>query len=101
VSDVASANVAALTKGENDVINVATGIATTVNALYEKLARSCPGAPPALYAPARTGELERSVLSFERAQKHLGWKPQVTLEQGLGKTYAFFEQQRKPSSHKD
>jgi UDP-glucose 4-epimerase len=100
VSDVVSANVTALTKGENTAINVGTGIATSVNTLYKKMAALEKGAPAAVFAPARTGELNRSVLDIQRAQKVLGWKPQSTLDQGLKETYRYFQQEKKPLATK-
>ncbi len=90
VHDVVSANVSALTKGENAVINIATGVPTSVLSLYEKMAtvENFSGKPA--MAPARVGELTRSVLLFERAKKILGWKPAVTLEKGLSETIQSF-----------
>ncbi len=90
VSDVVGANVAALTKGENDSFNVATQTTTSVKELHEKLSRLNKDAKPALYAPARTGELARSVLNIEHARKHLDWKPVISLDKGLEETYRFF-----------
>ena len=93
VEDVVQANRAALTSGENGVFNIATGMATTVNKLYEVIAGFDANAKPALYAPARAGELARSVLNADRAKKSLGWKPAFTLEKGLRETYRFFQKQ--------
>ncbi len=100
VLDVAAANVIALTKGENAAFNIGTGTPTSVNTLYKKMAVLEKGAPAAVYAPARTGELNRSVLDSGRAQKTLGWKPHFTLEEGLRETYRFFQQQKKSNAAK-
>ncbi|OGR89040.1 MAG: hypothetical protein A2992_04400 [Elusimicrobia bacterium RIFCSPLOWO2_01_FULL_59_12] len=101
VSDVVQANVAALTKGENDTFNVGTGLTTSVNSLYEDLARLDKDAKKAAYAPVRPGELARSVLSVERARKHLGWEPLITLQKGLEETYNFFQQQNNSAVFKN
>jgi UDP-glucose 4-epimerase len=101
VSDVVEANVAALTKGENSIFNVGTGQASSVNALYEKFMHFDKDAKPPTYAPARTGELLRSVLNVDRARKELGWKPSTTLEKGLRETYHYFQQQKRPASTKN
>jgi len=95
VSDIVRANIAALSKGENTVFNIGTGIAVSVNTLYDQLAHIDPHALPATYAPARTGELARSVLNIDRAGKQLGWKPDTSLAKGLKDTYHYFEQQKK------
>ncbi len=91
VGDVVQANVAALTKGENTILNIATGVPTSVNTLYQKMARLESVSTPPTMAPARTGELARSVLHFERAKKILGWKPAMTLEKGLAETLKSFK----------
>ncbi len=96
VGDIVAANVAALTKGENQTFNIGTQIASSVNALYEKLAAVHASAPKPQYAPAREGELERSVLNASLAQQQLGWRPSRTLEQGLEETYRYFQQQKPP-----
>jgi UDP-glucose 4-epimerase len=95
VSDVVAANVTALSRGENSSFNIGTGIATSVTALYQKMAKLQRDARPPVLAPARKGELARSVLHIARAQKILAWKPKVTLDQGLKETYQYFQQQRK------
>jgi UDP-glucose 4-epimerase len=38
-------------------------------------------------APARLGELQRSVLDVSRAERELGWRPEVPLEEGLRLTW--------------
>ncbi len=91
VSDVVGANVAALTNGENDTFNVGTGITTSVNTLYQKMSHFAKDPKAAAYAPARVGELARSVLNIDRARKLLNWKPLTTLDKGLEETYRFFK----------
>jgi len=97
VGDVVSANVAALSKGENAVFNIGTAVATSVNTLYDHLSQLNPQAQPPVCAPARTGELNRSVLNIDRAKKVLEWTPQTSLKQGLQQTYRFFEAQKTSS----
>lgn len=100
VSDVVSANVMALTKGENATFNIATGVATSVNSLYQILAQYEKTSKAPIYAPSRTGELFRSVLSYDLARKTLGWRPASTLNKGLEETYHFFQQQKRPAASK-
>ena len=95
VADVVAANISALTKGENTIFNIGTGTPTSVNTLYQKMSSLESNALKANAAPARPGELARSVLNSDRAQKVLGWKPKFTLDQGLKDTYQFFLQQKK------
>ncbi len=96
--DVASANFAAATRhlpapGRLDAraFNVGTSIETSVNTLVSTLQKVSSAASPVHYAPARAGELMRSALKTDKAREVLGWAPQVSLEQGLANTYAFFQ----------
>ncbi|MBO0703633.1 MAG: UDP-glucose 4-epimerase, partial [Candidatus Dormibacteraeota bacterium] len=41
-------------------------------------------------APAREGEVRRSCLATERAQRLLGWRAHTDLRQGLGETLESF-----------
>jgi UDP-glucose 4-epimerase len=83
--DVAQATLAAV--GKRGVFNVGTGIETSVRELYE-LCRGVAGSElEAEHVDARLGELERSVLDASRAERELGWRPGVDLEQGLRLTW--------------
>jgi UDP-glucose 4-epimerase len=92
VGDVVRANVAALTAAVTGPINIGTGIETSVNQLYGTLAAVANSDRPATYAPARPGEQSRSAIAAGRAERELGWRPQVPLEEGLRRTYEFFKQ---------
>ena len=83
--DVARATLAAA--GRGGVFNVGTGIETSVLELYE-LCRQVAGSElQAEHAEARLGELQRSVLDVSLAERELGWRPEVTLEDGLRLTW--------------
>ncbi len=84
--DVARATLAAAGQ-DGGVFNVGTGQETSVLELYE-LCRSVAGSKlEAEQAPARLGELQRSVLDVSRAQHELGWQAEVPLEEGLRRTW--------------
>ncbi len=90
VGDVVRANVAALAGAVSGAFNIGTGVETSVNQLYEALARSAGTSRAAEFAPARAGEQRRSVILAERAARELGWRPQVELPDGLAQTLRFF-----------
>jgi UDP-glucose 4-epimerase len=91
VGDVARANVAALGAKASDAFNIGTGVETSVNQLYRSLASAAGVKTPPSYAPARPGEQRRSVISPTRAGQVLGWRPEVTLDDGLERTFKFFK----------
>jgi UDP-glucose 4-epimerase len=92
VGDVVRANLAAVASPVTGAINIGTGIETSVNQLYGTLAAVAASDRPPAYAPARPGEQQRSVIAAVRAARELGWQPEVTLQEGLQRTYRFFQE---------
>lgn len=91
VEDVAEAVERALGRPEvTGVLNVGTGVETSVNELYRRLARAAGVARPPVYAPPRPGEQRRSVLDPSRAKAQLGWAAGTPLDEGLARTLAAF-----------
>ncbi|MBA3332026.1 MAG: NAD-dependent epimerase/dehydratase family protein [Actinobacteria bacterium] len=86
VGDVARASLAALAVG-GGVFNVGTGIETSVVDLYEACQEAAGRRAEAVLAPARLGELQRSVLDPALARERLGWQPQSGLAEGLRATW--------------
>jgi UDP-glucose 4-epimerase len=96
VDDVADAFVRAADKGGGLTINVGTGTETSVQQLYDLMARTVGFEEPARYAPPRAGELRRSALDPGRAAIHLGWKPWTAIEDGVPRTIEWFRGTRPP-----
>jgi UDP-glucose 4-epimerase len=86
VGDVVDATLAALDH-PGGVLNVGTGVETSVLELYDAISRvSGVDREPEL-APPRLGELQRSVLDPGLAERELGWRPRHSLEAGLRATW--------------
>jgi UDP-glucose 4-epimerase len=86
VGDVADAMVRAVDR-DGGTYNVGTGIETSVIELFGAVrAASGVDREPA-FAPARLGELQRSVLDPALAGRELGWRPERSLAQGLSDTW--------------
>ncbi|MBM3660655.1 MAG: NAD-dependent epimerase/dehydratase family protein [Actinobacteria bacterium] len=90
VDDVVDAFVAAIEGGGGLTINVGTGVGTSVQALYDAMARLTGTDDPPRRAEARPGDVLHSVLDPGRAGTHLGWEPRTDLESGLVRTLAWY-----------
>ena len=90
VDDVVSAFVAARDKGGGELVNVSSGRELSVNELYFQLAELTGTRHEPVYAPARSGELNRIVVDPSKAARELGWQPAIDLDDGLKQTVAWF-----------
>jgi UDP-glucose 4-epimerase len=90
VGDVARAVLLALGVADGGVYNVGTGIETSVLDLYDAIERASGIEREAELAPARLGELQRSVLDISRTGRELGWRPELSLADGLAQTWRSF-----------
>jgi len=94
VDDVVDAFAKAADAGSGLTCNIGTGAETSVQVLYDTMARIAGFTEPPRYAPPRTGELDRNALDPGRAEAHLGWTPQFDMETGLSRTLAWFRDRR-------
>lgn len=83
VDDVVDAFVRASERAGGMVVNVGTGVETSVGALYTAMAQVAKIDAEPRYMAARPGELRRSALDASNAAIHLGWKSWTTLEEGV------------------
>jgi len=86
VGDVADAMVRALDR-DGGTYNIGTGIETSVIELFGAVRAASGVARDPAFAPARLGELQRSVLDPALAGRELGWRPDRSLAQGLSATW--------------
>ena len=90
VADVATANLAALERGDGGTFHVSTGIPVTVNDLFRKLAILTEYRQEPRFGPPRKGDVYRIALDNAAAAEGLGWRPAVQLEEGLALTVDYF-----------
>jgi len=91
VRDVARANLLALTHDFIGEINIATGIETSINTIFQEIKEQLSSNTQEVHGPPMPGEQLRSVLSFNNARDILGWEPTVPLTEGLKPTVTFFK----------
>jgi UDP-glucose 4-epimerase len=91
VGDVARANVAALRyDGGSGIFNVGTARETSVNELFRLLRDQIDPDVPEEHGDAKPGEQQRSILGYDRAERELGWTPEVELKEGFKRTVDWF-----------
>ena len=84
VRDVAQANYkAALAEGLSGAFNIASATRITVNHLVELLRDASGITPTVKHGPVRPGDVRDSLADISYAQESFGYKPEVTLEDGL------------------
>jgi UDP-glucose 4-epimerase len=93
VDDVVGATLAAV-GARGAVFNVGTGVETSVVELFERCRRVVEAEIEPEYAPARLGELERSVLDPSLAAAELGWQPRWALDDGLRSTWEWVKERK-------
>ncbi|MGQ9477793.1 MAG: NAD-dependent epimerase/dehydratase family protein [Candidatus Bipolaricaulia bacterium] len=103
VEDVVRANLLAMRALEEDpfpgwhatsiderAYNIGTGVGTSVNELFSKLAKIIGFRGEPRRGSERPGELRRIFLDISRAREELGWEPSIELEEGLRRTVNLF-----------
>lgn len=92
ISDVADAFAKAVNySGENSVFNVSSGAGTSLNELVAQIESVLGMSIIKRHLPSRTFDVPVSVLSNDLARQELGWKPQVSLADGLILTAAWMK----------
>jgi len=94
VGDVVKINLAAVRSDFVGPVNIGTGRETDVVTLFNTLKDAAGKNIEEKHGPAKTGEQRRSVLDNALAGKVFGWKPEVSIEEGLRLTYEWFEKNR-------
>ena len=90
VGDCAQANVLALTAGENEIYNLASGEGTSINELFARLKEITRSRQEVAYGPAKAGETYKIYLDATKAREELGWRQRVPLSDGLAQTVDHF-----------
>jgi UDP-glucose 4-epimerase len=86
VEDTVEAFAAAMDRASGEIVNIGTGLETSVNALHAMLAGIVGSPSEPAYGPQPEGELRRIALDNSLASSVLGWSPRTDLSLGLART---------------
>ncbi|MBD3287132.1 NAD-dependent epimerase/dehydratase family protein [candidate division WOR-3 bacterium] len=93
VRDIAEANLLGV-DGKPGIYNIGTSIETSIKSLIREFERLRPGLQ-ITQSEARPGEVLRSALDAGKAARDLGWKPKMSLSEGITETYNWFKDRTK------
>lgn len=91
IDDVVHAFVQAADRGPGKLVNIGTGLETSVNHLHRVLAEIVGYEREPEFGPLPPGELRRIALDIRSAANAIAWKPWTHLEDGLAETVAFLK----------
>jgi UDP-glucose 4-epimerase len=91
IDDCVAAFLATADHGKAGIWNIGTGTEVNVLELAELVVRLTGSGSQPVFAEARMGELSRSALAWERAAQDLGWRPAISLADGVQAVVRWFE----------
>jgi UDP-glucose 4-epimerase len=92
VDDVLSAvEKALLSKAVARVFNIGSGKRYSVNQIFEILKRISDFKEEPEYKEERKGEVRHTLADISRARIELGWKPEISIEEGLKRTFEYIK----------
>ncbi len=83
VDDIVRANVTALRKGKNEILNIGWGRKITDRKIFDEIKKNVKFAGEPIYAPYRKGEVYQIALEAKKALETIGWKPAIAFEEGV------------------
>jgi UDP-glucose 4-epimerase len=87
VDDIVKANILAMKSkkvGKGEVINICSGKNYSINYIAKLIGGK------KIYLPARKGEMKHTLGDNSLAKKLLGWKPEISLEEGIEKLFHYY-----------
>lgn len=93
VKDVVQANVLAATsvKAPGQAFNVGTGVTISIKDLWYNISELNRYEADPEYAEARPGDIVDSLASIQKATERMGFKPSVSLNDGLSQTFSWYQ----------
>lgn len=93
IEDIVRANLIAMQKGEGPY-NIGGGHRVSIQTLAEAIIKITGSTSEIRYADAVRGDAEHTFADTKRAERDLGWRPEVSLEEGLRRYAAWVSNSR-------
>ncbi|MHA2499355.1 MAG: GDP-mannose 4,6-dehydratase [Candidatus Hodarchaeales archaeon] len=90
VSDIVQSNIVALDTAQNAVLNIGSGVETSVLELVRMIEEVTGIEPETTFLPPRPGEVPRIALDATRAHQVLAWEPTISLREGMRRVWDWF-----------
>jgi nucleoside-diphosphate-sugar epimerase len=98
IDNTVEANLAAASapaaQASGRVFNVACGVATTLNDVVRLISENLKHPIPVTYAPGRVGDVKHSLADVAAARGALGYRGEISFEEGLRRTIAWYAERR-------
>lgn len=94
VSDVAKANVLALSSDFVGELNIGTQTEISTNTVYDRVTEALGVVNDKRYAPPRAGDVKASSLNFQKAKQVLGWEPAVSFDEGVEQVATWYKNRK-------
>jgi UDP-glucose 4-epimerase len=91
VKDIVRANILAMGQPDNRIYNLGTGKSVSINHIFLLLKSLTNYRNEPHYVAETKGEIFKTSLTAFKAKQELGWVPEITLEDGLKITLAFYK----------
>jgi len=93
IDDIVSANLDAIRKGtKHNIFNLGSGEGYSLNEILKEMSKVLGKDVIAEYTPGRKVDVPEIYLDIGRIKKELDWKPEVSLAEGIKRTYEWLEQ---------
>ncbi|MFI5132200.1 MAG: GDP-mannose 4,6-dehydratase, partial [Chitinophagales bacterium] len=97
VDNAAGANILALFTDNaaaiNQVYNIACGQQTSLLELFNYLKKEAKSDLQPVHGPERIGDVKHSLADISKATKLLGYKPFISVEEGMKKTFRWYKEE--------
>lgn len=81
-------------QAKNQIFNIAPKESISVRQMAEDVVATTHSSSELIFSEQRQHQIMRSSFATEKAERLLGWRAQMPWQQGLEKTYAFFQEQK-------